>query len=137
MNKSPIYYFTYDSDMENEQFSIRCPQAIRLGFGFIPNHELFLSHYDKRWQSGVYSIREEEGSKVSGVLYELTEEDLERLKIFRKIGVVENFKPTNVYGIKSHVLLAENVLVSYAIKNEPLVSVENYYQSIMEELAHA
>ena len=135
MNQTPIYYFTYDSDMESEQISIRCPRAKRLGFGFIPNHELFLSHYDRRWQSGVYSIREEPGSKVSGVLYELTDLDLRRLRKFRRIGSAEEFKHCSVYGIKSHALLAQNVLVPYSLINEPVVAVENYYQSIMEELA--
>lgn len=77
-------YFAYGSNMDEEQMKKRCPDSILIGKGFIEKHKLcFPQIAVTRGLLGVAGIREGvETDKVYGLIYKLTDEDLELLHTF-------------------------------------------------------
>lgn len=77
-------YFAYGSNMDEEQMKKRCPDSILIGKGFIKNHKLcFPQIAVTRGLLGVAGIREsDELDSVYGLIYELTDKDLELLHTF-------------------------------------------------------
>ena len=77
-------YFAYGSNMDEEQMKKRCPDSILIGKGFIEKHKLcFPQIAVTRGLLGVAGIREsDELDSVYGLIYELTDKDLELLHTF-------------------------------------------------------
>lgn len=77
-------YFAYGSNMDEEQMKKRCPDSILIGKGFIERHKLcFPQIAVTRGLLGVAGIREsDELDSVHGLIYELTDKDLELLHTF-------------------------------------------------------
>lgn len=77
-------YFTYGSNMSLEQMTKRCPDSLLIGKGYITNYKLcFPQIAITKGLLGVAGIREgSETDKVYGLIYELTDKDLELLHTF-------------------------------------------------------
>lgn len=77
-------YFAYGSNMSVEQMTKRCPNSLLIGKGFIKGHKIcFPQIAVTRGLLGVVGIRESvEADKVYGLIYELTDQDLELLHTF-------------------------------------------------------
>ena len=69
--KSPILYFAYGSNMNPARMEQRCPGAIPLGVGILRNYRLTERLYA--------DIDFQEGGKVHGVLFMITERHLDSL----------------------------------------------------------
>jgi gamma-glutamylcyclotransferase (GGCT)/AIG2-like uncharacterized protein YtfP len=61
-------YFAYGSNMDLDQMSLRCPQAIVLGTTRVQGYEFLIN------SRGVASIRPKPGAQVEGVVFALTPE---------------------------------------------------------------
>ena len=75
-----ILYFAYGSNLFLEQMQKRIggePKVI--GAACLENHRLGFTILSKTWKGGVADIVPEAGSKVWGAIYELTEEQLEKI----------------------------------------------------------
>ena len=77
-------YFAYGSNMDEVQMKKRCPNSLLIGKGFITNHKIcFPQIAVTRGLLGVAGIREGvETDEVYGLIYKLTDEDLELLHTF-------------------------------------------------------
>jgi hypothetical protein len=77
-------YFAYGSNMRLEQMTKRCPDSLLIGKGYITNYKLcFPQIAITKGLLGVAGIREgSETDKVYGLIYELTDKDLELLHAF-------------------------------------------------------
>ena len=77
-------YFAYGSNMSVEQMKKRCPDSLLIGKGFITNHKIcFPQIAVTRGLLGVAGIREGvETDEVYGLIYKLTDKDLELLHTF-------------------------------------------------------
>jgi gamma-glutamylcyclotransferase len=75
-----ILYFAYGSNLFLEQMQKRIggePKVI--GAACLENHRLGFTILSKTWKGGVADIVPEAGSKVWGAIYELTEQQLEKI----------------------------------------------------------
>jgi len=73
-------YFAYGSNMKLVQIKSRCPEVKKIGIGRFDGYEIcFPRKSSSRQGKGVASICEKVGAHVEGVLFELTDSDLNRL----------------------------------------------------------
>ena len=123
-------YFAYGSNMSVEQMKKRCPDSILIGKGFITNHKIcFPQIAITRGLLGVAGIREGvETDEVHGLIYELTDEDLELLHTFE--GYDKDSISNSSYfpkQVKFH--LYDNVSNTYILQDSQVI----IYQSNFDE----
>ena len=75
-----ILYFAYGSNLFLEQMQKRIGGGPKMiGAACLENHRLGFTILSKTWKGGVADIVPEAGSKVWGAIYELTEQQLEKI----------------------------------------------------------
>ncbi|MFH5208698.1 gamma-glutamylcyclotransferase [Antrihabitans spumae] len=74
----PIYA-AYGSNMDPEQMLERCPHSPMAGTGWLEGWRLTFSGGDIGWEGALATVVEEPGSRVFVVLYDVSEEDEQRL----------------------------------------------------------
>lgn len=75
-----ILYFAYGSNLFLEQMQMRIGGKPRvISAACLENHRLGFTILSKTWKGGVADIVPEAGSKVWGAIYELTEEQLDKI----------------------------------------------------------
>lgn len=76
-----ILYFAYGSNLSLEQMQKRIGSKAKVvGKAYLENHRLGFTIYSKKtWKGGVADIVPEAESKVWGAIYELTEQQLEKI----------------------------------------------------------
>ena len=75
-----ILYFAYGSNLFLEQMQKRIGgEPKMIGAACLENHRLGFTILSKTWKGGVADIVPEAGSMVWGAIYELTEEQLEKI----------------------------------------------------------
>jgi gamma-glutamylcyclotransferase (GGCT)/AIG2-like uncharacterized protein YtfP len=74
-----MYYFAYGSNLSRQQMLKRCPQAKALQSAVLPNYKLVFSGWSREWRGGVATIQSSHGDRVTGGIYEISEQDLSRL----------------------------------------------------------
>lgn len=77
-----IYYFAYGSNLDQAQMKERCPDSELLGVAVLKNYRLDFTIYSKKRLCGCADIVKDEGSEVWGLIYVLSEKDLQQLDIF-------------------------------------------------------
>jgi len=127
-------YFAYGSNMENSQMLRRCPRFKILGKAKLYGFKLDFTKESSLWEGGVADIIKDLNNYVWGLLYELTEQDLDSLDIYeacptyykrKKISV--EYKSRNVEATAYEVVSKEsfippsreymNVIIKAAIEN--------------------
>lgn len=90
-------YFAYGSNLSEDQMRERCPDSRVVGTASLKNHSLRFAGYSRRWDGGVATVIHGK-DEVPGLLWTLSDEDLERLDGFechpkvyerRKVAVVK------------------------------------------------
>lgn len=106
-------YFAYGSNMSRKQMYQRCPNSQFEGIGILENYELcFPIISQKRNNAGVASIRKKDSSKVEGILYQISDDE---------IIIMDGFEGKNYYRTKLDVLFKNEIVTAYtyiAIDNE-------------------
>ncbi|MBJ8347364.1 gamma-glutamylcyclotransferase [Antrihabitans sp. YC2-6] len=74
----PIYA-AYGSNMDPEQMLLRCPHSPMSGTGWLNGWRLTFSGGDIGWEGALATVVEEPGSRVFVVLYDVSDEDEQRL----------------------------------------------------------
>ncbi|HEU4404537.1 MAG TPA: gamma-glutamylcyclotransferase family protein [Polyangiaceae bacterium] len=77
-----IRYFAYGSNLDWAQMRARCPSACPLGRARLAGHALAFGGHSGHWGGAVASVVRARGRAVDGVLYALSEADLEALDGF-------------------------------------------------------
>ncbi len=75
-----MYYFAYASNLSRKQMSERAPSAGVRFSATLPNYKLIFSGWSRKWRGAVASIQQSRGDKVLGGIYEVSEQDLARLR---------------------------------------------------------
>jgi gamma-glutamylcyclotransferase (GGCT)/AIG2-like uncharacterized protein YtfP len=75
-----VYYFAYASNLSRKQMSERAPSAGVRFSATLPNYKLIFSGWSRKWRGAVASIQQSRGDKVLGGIYEVSEQDLARLR---------------------------------------------------------
>jgi gamma-glutamylcyclotransferase (GGCT)/AIG2-like uncharacterized protein YtfP len=75
----PHKYFAYGSNLDLSQMKRRCPSSELLSKGSLPNYRIDFNRYSSGWGGGVADVVTAQGSEVWGLVFELSDADLERL----------------------------------------------------------
>jgi len=82
-----MLYFAYGSNMDGVQMKERCPSHEFRGTGFITDYRLDFTHYAAHRKGGAADIVPEGDARVWGVLYDISNEDIEALNRFEGMGL--------------------------------------------------
>ncbi len=75
-----VLYFAYGSNMNWTQMRSRCPDARQKCVAKLPEHQLAFTRTSERWQGGgVADVVPDSGKVVWGVVYEISQADLDSL----------------------------------------------------------
>lgn len=72
-------YFAYGSNMSLDAMRQRCPGSKFICVGCLEGYRLDFTRDSAGWKGGVADIVSKEGSEVWGLVYEITDRDLEAL----------------------------------------------------------
>ena len=74
-----IKYFAYGSNLDLPQMKRRCPSSKLISKGSMSGYRLTFNRFSSGWGGGVADVIQDQGSKVWGLVFELSDTDLERL----------------------------------------------------------
>jgi gamma-glutamylcyclotransferase (GGCT)/AIG2-like uncharacterized protein YtfP len=75
----PQLYFAYASNMDPKRFRRLCPRGVFVGPARLPGHRLAFSRYSSQRRGGSADVVLDAESEVWGVLYEVSNADLDAL----------------------------------------------------------
>ena len=128
-------YFAYGSNMDPEEMARVCPEGQFVTIGRLAGHRFDFTRHSERRDGGVADIVEEADSEVWGVVYDVSETELEALD--RKEGVA-----VGAYKRKQVEILTlddETVLVlTYSVvhKEGPFAPTSKYMGLIISGARH-
>lgn len=86
------YYFAYGSNLSEEQMKKRCPDSKLIGKAVLKGYKLDFTIFSSRWNGGAADIVQDANNEVWGLIYELNDEDIDKLdkceghpKFYRRI----------------------------------------------------
>lgn len=77
-----MLYFAYGSNLDPQQMKERCPDSVVVGMASLQNYRIGFPRFSNRWGGGTASIQLAHGESMWGVVYELSDADLEKLDGF-------------------------------------------------------
>ena len=122
-----MYYFAYGANINVQSFGLRCSDAILINSFILEDYEFFIT------SDGYASIRENKGSFVQGLVWEISELDEKLLDEYE--GVDSNFY------IKKYIFIKDFdneclVYISTSVKDiKKLKDYSKYYLSTIIENA--
>ncbi|HJN38666.1 MAG TPA: gamma-glutamylcyclotransferase family protein [Chloroflexota bacterium] len=75
-------YFAYGSNLSRSQMAIRCPGSSCLDAAVLHGYRLDFTTDSGTWGGGVADVVEDGGNSVWGLLYSVTDDDLNRLDYY-------------------------------------------------------
>jgi gamma-glutamylcyclotransferase (GGCT)/AIG2-like uncharacterized protein YtfP len=127
-----VLYFAYGSNLSLEQMKRRCPGSRMLDAGYIEDHELSFTTYADRWKGGVADILEKKGSRVWGLVYELSVEDLSSLDYYEGFPDLYRRKKLKVFGRKDEY---DEVLTYFVVDKKGYIPPSRVYFEIIYDAA--
>lgn len=90
-----MYYFAYGTNLNRKQMLERCPEGKPKFIATLHNYRLVFVGWSRQWRGGSASIRRSSGERVSGAIYEISEECLKRLdryegSNYQRLNVIAN-----------------------------------------------
>jgi len=74
-----IKYFAYGSNLDLPQMKRRCPSSKLISKGSLSGYRLTFNRFSSGWGGGVADVIQEQGYEVWGLVFEISDSDLERL----------------------------------------------------------
>ena len=74
-----VKYFAYGSNLDLPQMKRRCPSSKLISKGSLSGYRLTFNRFSSGWGGGVADVIQKQGSKVWGLVFEISDSDLERL----------------------------------------------------------
>ena len=72
-------YFAYGSNLDLSQMKRRCPEYRLISKGSLSGYRLTFNRFSSGWGGGVADVIQDQDSKVWGLVFEISDSDLERL----------------------------------------------------------
>ena len=72
-------YFAYGSNLDISQMKRRCPESRLISKGSLSDHSLTFNRFSSGWGGGVADVIQDQDSEVWGLVFEISDSDLERL----------------------------------------------------------
>ena len=76
---SEAKYFAYGSNLDLPQMKRRCPESRLISKGSLSGHSLTFNRFSSGWEGGVADVIQKHDSEVWGLVFEISDSDLERL----------------------------------------------------------
>ncbi len=77
-----MYYFAYASNLNQKQMKTRCPDSKPAFSATLPHYTMVFLGWSREWHGAKASLRVFRGEKVTGAVYEVTEQCLRQLDKF-------------------------------------------------------
>ncbi len=125
------HYFAYGSNLDESQLHRRCPSAILVTVGSLPDFRLAFTVRSAGWSAGAADVVESPGDRVWGLVFELTDEDLEQLDRFEG-------HPDQYQRFIARIEVPQGMLDAWvytAARKEPFVAPSRRYVGIIREAA--
>ena len=106
-------YFAYGSNMNQHQMRDRCPDSRLLVKAVLPDHQIAFTRFSSNWDSAVADILVSPGHSVWGLLYEISQDDLEKLDRMEGHPRIYQRKRLTLYRVKNEMLLNEDPSVNH------------------------
>ena len=74
-----VKYFAYGSNLDLPQMKRRCPSSKLISKGSLSGYRLTFNRFSSGWGGGVADVIQDQDSKVWGLVFEISDSDLERL----------------------------------------------------------
>ncbi len=115
--------------MNEEQMKRRCPDSKLVGVARLDGWRLKFAGHSRTWNGGVADLTPARGKSVEGVLYRVTDDDLDLLDGYE--GAAYFRKDVEVHGLDC----AEVSAVVYLRigKNEPHAAPSTAYKKVIED----
>jgi gamma-glutamylcyclotransferase (GGCT)/AIG2-like uncharacterized protein YtfP len=91
-------YFAYASNLSRAQMRLRCPDAKPKFSAVLPNYKLIFSGWSRDWHGATASIQPFRGAKVIGAVYEISEQDMQKLDRFENYPSLYNHSNVMVFN---------------------------------------
>lgn len=106
-------YFAYGSNMNQDQMSNRCPDSRLLGKAVLPDHQIAFTRFSSNWESAVADILVSPGHSVWGLLYEISQDDLEKLDRMEGHPRIYQRKRLTLYRVINEISHTEDPLLNH------------------------
>lgn len=80
-----MLYFAYGSFLDSETLRQHCPSARFVTSAVLPNFEVQFNYMSKTYKAGVTGVEFAPGNMARGVVYEIPEEEMERLDVVEAV----------------------------------------------------
>lgn len=122
-------YFAYGSNMNLDQMARRCPDAEAIGNVTLDGYELAFCGTPN---SGVLTILPKEGSQIEGVMWSVSDQDIQRLntyegwpRLYRREYLLAKDTKGNPQKVMGYIMNAP-------FKNEPAIPSRGYLYGVLE-----
>jgi gamma-glutamylcyclotransferase len=112
-----MLYFAYGSNLYRSQMEERCPESKPFCRALLTDFCPSFTYKSERWGGGVLDIRPAPGDIVWGMVYDISEQDLESLNRF------ENYRGP---GKRNSYNLITVTVFKEGLRNEPIPGVLTY-----------
>jgi len=90
-----MYYFAYAPNLNRKEMQERCPDSSPKFPATLHHYQLVFVGWSRKWRGSVATIRPIRGGKVSGAIYQVSEECLRQLdkyegSDYRRMNVIVN-----------------------------------------------
>ena len=128
-NSAPRLYFAYGSNLDLEQMRRRCPGSHMVGTANLPGFQLAFVGYSESRGGGVATVRKNgNGSHVPGVLYQMTQEDWQKMDGFEGFPTIYRREVVQVINRSGWAVEAETYIRNHGEHRLPSPS----YRRIVE-----
>jgi gamma-glutamylcyclotransferase (GGCT)/AIG2-like uncharacterized protein YtfP len=127
----PMLHFAYGSNLSAKFLRQHCPTAIFQMKAELPNFRITFPFYSQKRQGGISSIIPAPGELIRGVLYEISQKEMEELDVVESV-------PQGFYIRETYLVLAEDKrwhsadLYRCAKPTGPYAPARNYVELMFE-----
>ncbi len=126
-----MYNFGYGSNLDQEYLSEHCPSTKYVMKAYLPNYEVQFRFWSKRRNGGISTIIPKLGELVHGIIYDISEEDMETLDERESV-------PEGLYARDTFLLMGEDgewhkADAYYVLKPEgPFIPSKSYVRTMIK-----
>ncbi|HEX9757348.1 MAG TPA: gamma-glutamylcyclotransferase family protein [Nitrospiria bacterium] len=125
-----LKYFAYGSNLDQKAMKKRCPDSTPLQPGVLKGYSLGFTYDSAGWVGGVADIMENPHEEVWGLLYEISERNLEKLDEYEGYPMAYTRFTTSIQTSSG---MIENVWVYEVVQKRGFVAPTKEYLDIIKK----
>ena len=129
---SQLTYFAYGSNLDRKAMKARCPDAQPLQTGVLKGFRIGFTFDSAGWDGGVADIIEDPEGEVWGLLYQISDRDLEHLDEYEGYPTAYTRFTTSIQTLLGKI---EGVWVYSVVQKKGFVAPRREYLEIIKNAA--